>query len=121
MTRNLTRGRTHERSNATLEGRTKTWWHDEGVGSYEAFPVLFVYSVWEASNRTIFNNAWEPPDLTIVMLMNKIQEHKINTVTTKKRIIRAPVINSDTPWAFFDGASKGEPRLGGVGVVIHIS
>ena len=44
----LSAGRTHERESATLEERSKTWWHDEGVGLYESFPVLFVYSIWEA-------------------------------------------------------------------------
>ena len=31
------------------------------------------------------------------------------------------MINSETPWAYFDGASQCEPPLGGAGVVIHIS
>ena len=35
--------------------------------------------------------------------------------------MRGPMINSETPWAFFNGADQGEPPLGGIGVVIHIS
>ena len=40
--------RAHERTSATLEERTKSWWLDERVGSYEAFPVLYVFNIWEA-------------------------------------------------------------------------
>ena len=29
-----------------------------------------------------------------------------------------PKINKEMPWAFFDGASQGEPPLGGAGAVI---
>ena len=40
---------------------------------------------------------------------------------TKTRIIRDPKINREIPWAFFDEASQGEPPLGGVGAVIHVT
>lgn len=84
--------------------------------------LFFLFTVYGRLGIELFSIMHgHPPDLTIVLLMNKIQEHKINTVTTKKRIIRAPVINSDTPWAFFDDASQGEPPLGGAGAIIYIS
>ena len=53
--------------------------------------------------------------------MNKIKEHNLHTVISKERITRALVINNETPWAYFDGASQGQPPLGGAGVVIHFS
>ena len=101
----LSAGRNHERASATLEEQTKTWWHDEGVGLYESFPDIFFYSIWEAHNMSIFNNTWTPPDITISLLMNKIQEHNLNTVISKKRMIKAPIINNETPWSYSDGAS----------------
>ena len=55
-----------------LEEKTKAWWNDERVGPFEAFPILFVYSIWEARNKTIFNNTWIPPDIVISLLMRKI-------------------------------------------------
>ena len=81
---------------------------------------LFLLTVYgKHRNRSIFNNAWIPPDITISLLMNKIKEHNLNTVISKKRITRVPVINNETPWAYFDGASQGEPLLGGAGAVIY--
>ena len=68
----LSADRAHEKAKASLEERSKSWWHDERVGPYEAFPVLFVYIIWEAQNKAIFNNIWTPPDITISLLMNKI-------------------------------------------------
>ena len=67
MTQKLTNNGAHEISNATLEQRTKAWWQDETICCYEYFPILFVYSIWGARNRTIFKNMWVSPDLTIAM------------------------------------------------------
>ena len=94
----------HE-ANATLEERTKAWWNDKRVGPFEAFPILFVYSIWVAKNKAIFNNTWIPPNIVISLLMSKIQEHKRDQVIFRTRIIRDPVINREMPWAFFDGES----------------
>ena len=71
---NLKAGRTHEGTSASLEERTKSWWLDERAGLYEAFSVLYVFSIGEARNRAIFNNSWTPPDITISLLMSKVQE-----------------------------------------------
>ena len=102
-----------------LKEKTKAWWNDERVGPLEAFPILFVYSIWEARNKTIFNNTWIPPDIAISLLMRKIQEHKRDIAKNKIRIIRMRAeINKEIPWAFFNGASQWEPHLGGAGDVI---
>ena len=55
------------------------------------------------------------------MLITKVQEHKRDIATIKTRIIREPKINREIPWAFFDGASQGEPPLGGAGAVINVT
>ena len=56
----------------TLEEKTKAWWSDEKVDQFEAFPILYVYSIWEARNKSIFNNSWVTPDTFIPLLLNKI-------------------------------------------------
>ena len=104
MIRKLEAEKVHE-ANVPLEEKTKAWWNDERVGPFEAFPILFVYSIWEARNKTIFNNTWIPPDIVISLLMSKLQEHKKDIAKTKIRIIKKPEINKEMPWAFFDGAS----------------
>ena len=53
--------------------------------------------------------------------MNKVKEHKLNSVLVKRRLITTPNINKDIPWGFFGGSSQGMPPLGGVGAVIFIS
>ena len=58
--------RAHE-ANGTLEEKTKAWWSDEKVDQFEAFPILYVYSIWEARNKSIFNNTWVPPDIFITL------------------------------------------------------
>ena len=91
------------------------------VGYFEYFPILFIDSIWEARNITIFKNVWVPPNLTIAFLMKKMQEQKLISVPVKIRLIIAPIINKDTPWDYFDGASQGVPPLGGSREVIHFT
>ena len=91
------------------------------ICAYEAFLILYIFSIWEARNRAIFNNSWTPPDITISLLISKVQEHKRDVPTTKTRIIRDLVINREIPWDFFDGASQGEPPLEGAGEVINVT
>ena len=45
----------------------------------------------------------------------------MDNVISRTQIIRALVINSEIPWAYFDGASQGEPPLGGAGAVVYFS
>ena len=121
VTQNLTNSGAHEWSNSTLEQCTQPWWQDEAVCCYEYFWILFMYSIWEAWNKSIFKNMWVSLDLTIALLMDKSQEHKLSSTPVKRRTIIAPVINMDIPWAFFDGVSQAEPPLGGAGAVIQLS
>ena len=41
----------------------------------------------------------------------------LNTIRT----LVPPEINKDIPWAYFDGASQGDPPLGGSGGVLYLS
>ena len=116
----LDANRAHE-AIGTLEEKTKAWWSDEKVDQFEAFPILYVYSIWEARNKAIFNNTWVTPDTVIPLIFNKIHEHKKDSTRNKTRIIREPEINKEMPWDFFDGASQGDPPLGGAGAVIFFS
>ena len=56
----------------------------------------------------------------MALLMNKIHMHKLSSILVKRRLITAPNINKDIPWAFFNGASHGMLPLGGAGAVIFI-
>ena len=108
----LNADRAHERTFTTLEERTKDWWLDQRVCAYEAFLILFIFSIWEARNRDIFNNSWTPHDITISLLISKVQETKRDVATTKTIIVKSPEINREIPWAFFDGAAQ-DNRCGG--------
>ena len=56
----------------------------------------------------------------MALLVNKVKEHKLNSVLVKRRLITTPNINKDIPWEFFDGSIQGMPPLGGAGEVIFI-
>ena len=76
----------------SLEHKAKAWWTEKSVRLYSAYPSLFSYGIWWARNTVIFNNKLIPPE-----------------------------INKGIPWDFFDGASQGDPPLGGSGEVLYLS
>ena len=97
------------------EQRAKDWWANEALCNYAAFPILFVYTIWETRNRAIFKNLWTPIDITTNILVQKAQEYQSFPKKGKKRTVKHPEIDKSFPWAFFNGASQGDPPIGGVG------
>ena len=83
--------------------------------------MLFIFTICEAINRAIFKNIWTPINISSALLLQKVQEHRIAPKIGKHRTATAPVIDKSTPWAFFDGASQGDPAIGGAGGVICLS
>ena len=86
----------------------------------DAFPTLFLFSIWGARNIAIFQNKWVTLDVICVVLVEKLQEHKIIPSTSKRRVVVAPDINKNLPWAYFDGANQGKDPCGGDGGVINL-
>ena len=102
----------------TWEKKAKGWWNNKAVCEFSDFPVLFVFTIWEAQNRAMFKNSWTPIDISSAVLMQKVQEHISAPKARKIRAATSPVIDRSIPWAFFDGASQGDPAISGVGGVI---
>ena len=69
----------------------------------------------------IFNNKMIPPKVTTALVVQWTRKHKSKEKKTKERIQVPPEINKTVPWAFFDGASQGDPPLGGSGGVLYFS
>ena len=99
----------------------KDWWNNKAVCEFSAFPVLYVFTIWEACNRAIFKNTWTPIDISSALLLQKVQEHRKAHKEGKTRAIINPVIDRSIPWAFFDGSIQGDATIGGAGGVIFIS
>ena len=53
----------------SLEHRMKKWWSNERVCNHEAFPTLFVFTIWETRNRAIFKNPWTTIEITVNVLL----------------------------------------------------
>ena len=90
------------------------------VCEFSVFPVLYVFTIWEARNRAIFKNTWTPIDISSALLLQKVQEHRKAHKEGKTRAIITPVIDRSIPWDFFDGASQGDLAIGRAGGVIFI-
>ena len=48
------------------------------------------------------------------------REHRSQVKEEKVRVLVPPAINKEIPWDFFDGASQGDPPLGGSGAVLYM-
>ena len=55
VARKLSKG-TVTRREYTWEKNTKQWWDNKVVCEFISFPMIFVFTIWEARNRAIFKN-----------------------------------------------------------------
>ena len=62
-----------------------------------------------------------PPEVISALVIQWVREHRSQEKEPKIRVLVPPEINKDIPWAFFDGASQGNPPLGGSGGVLYLS
>ena len=62
-----------------------------------------------------------PPEVTSALVIQWVREHRSQEKKPKIRMLVPPEINNDIPWAYFDGASQGDPPLGGLGGVLYLS
>ena len=54
------------------------------------------------------------------MLVQKAREYKSSSKKGKKRTVKPPELDKSCPWDFFDGASQGDPPIGGAGGIIYL-
>ena len=52
---------------------------------------------------------------------HEAREYKAQEKEPKVRALVPPEINKGIPWAYFDGASQGDPPLGGSRGVLYLS
>ena len=70
---------------------------------------------------TIFNNRLIPHEMMTTLVVQWTREHKSKEKDPKARKLVPLDINKAIPWDFFDGASQGEPPLGGSRGVLYFS
>ena len=68
----------------------------------------------------IFNNKLIPPEVTLALVIQWAREYKTQEKEPKVNILVPPEMNKGIPWDFFDGASQGDPPLGGSGGVLYL-
>ena len=62
-------------SDSSLELKFRNWWNNERVHSHASLPALYVYKIWEATNKAVFSNIWMPTKITCKLLLQKLMEH----------------------------------------------
>jgi hypothetical protein len=85
------------------------------------YPCNLVYGIWWASNSSIFQNADIPPEISAGLIVKLTQEYKMEPKLKNPRAPVMPQLDSNIPWAFFDGASQGDPPVCVVGAVLYMN
>ena len=109
----------HEGS--SLDQKCHSWWTDSLVRHLDAFPSSCLYGIWWACNTAIFQNHHIPQECMTALVAQWTKEHRAKEKKLKPRILIPPVTNKATQWAYFDGASQGEPPFGGSEGVLYLT
>ena len=84
-------------------------------------PTLFVFTIWDVRNKSIFKDTLPSSDLTVNLLLQKVMEHRKEIKPKPKRVLKPPRMDKNIPWAFFDGESQGEALVGGEGGILYMN
>jgi hypothetical protein len=87
----------------------------------EGLPCIMVNIIWWVHNNNIFRDMDIPLEVVTNHIISISKEFK---VSLKRKIPWLPTmlaLDLDTPWGFFDDASRGHPPQCRVGVVLYIN
>ena len=97
----------------SLKHKANAWWKYSFVLLYSDLRSLLTHGIWWERNTTIFNNKLIPIEVTSALVIWWAKEHRSQEKEQKIRVLIPIEINILIHWAFFDGASQGDPPLGG--------
>ena len=89
------------------------WFNRHKGSKLQSLPLIISWYVWLARNRSIFDNrpvCWPHIAACIVSEYNEMPKPQQPRV---RRPHAPPLINKNTPWAFFDGAANQQGCGGG--------
>jgi ribonuclease HI len=100
----------------------QNWLSDHQNHEYKALPLIICWGIWIARNKAIFENKHVSIAHISLQCINIFSAFpQKSTSSSTPRITPPPTINSEVPWAFFDGAAQRSPSIGGAGGILHVS
>jgi hypothetical protein len=96
-----------------------TWWKTRAFKHLRALPLLVIWGVWLAQNSFIFKGTPPSPEITVARSVALLPSFLSQSPRLSTRQPQEVVIDSSSPWGFFDGASQ--QNICGGGGLLYLS
>jgi ribonuclease HI len=83
-----------------------TWWKTRAFKHLRALPLLVTWGVWLARNSFIFKGTPHSPEITAAKSVTLLPSFLSQSPRPSPSQPQGVVIDSASPWGFFDGASQ---------------
>jgi len=94
------------------------WWEHHYPLFLRALPCIFIWGIWIARNKVIFQDYRTPLETVAAQAVSIVQHYRVPGRECKSRDIRVEQIDKKMPWGYFDGASQeNHMRCGGGGIL----
>jgi hypothetical protein len=91
------------------------------VACFDSFPCHFVYYIWWDRNHIVFQDKQIHSGSGGILIEKLTNEYKCDPKQQKVRVLLMPLLDYETPWGFFDGASQGHPPRCGFRVLLFMN
>lgn len=109
-----------EWSGPPVEEAWKSWVASLVTMRYCALPLISIWGIWFARNREVFKDKPTIPEIVAQNRTNILSYFPQEKNTSVPYIMSQVVINKQTPWDYFNGASQNEV-YGGGGAFLHMT
>jgi hypothetical protein len=98
----------------------KIWCENYNVKSFKGLPFTIAWGLWLVRNDSLFENKIIPAIQVASQALNILKHFKQTKSSKPMSIIVEEEIDKLEAWAFFNGASQGEPPLCGAEGVLYL-
>jgi hypothetical protein len=92
-----------------------SWYTNKGTKKMRALPLNIAWGIWLARNLKLFEGQETLLLKCAIQSLNILNVYPQVEEKQKRPSRKVEVINTNIPWAYFDGASQVNPPIGGTG------
>ena len=99
----------------------KNWCLLSAVNSIKTLPIIVLWFIWKARNRSCFEDCDSSPALVSSYSLGMLKNIPRNLSVISIRSIVVEDIDHSFAWGYFDGSAAGDPMLCGAGGMLYLS
>lgn len=107
-------------SGASIEEALKIWCENSNTKAIRVLSVIISRGIWKARNYSLFEDKPIPPlqcGTRGFIIQSSLKQQSKDKA--RRQIVQEQIDKSGA-WAYFEGASHGDPRLCGAGGSLHL-